>query len=197
MAIDVSTDSDEAVDRAPTAGGDTGAPGSRLYPLPSVDRAIWTASESSAAASRRFFRRFRPWTDLAMDDVSGGPDGMPVVDLSDIISARSALNSLEEARRNFAATLLSEQQQFVASRDFLAERRREITEARDELSLARAELERRSAELQERERGLAQREAAIDASGTAEQLQEQLAELRAELDRDLAGAGAGAGAADG
>ena len=72
----------------------------------------------------------------------------------------------------------------MASRDFLAERRWEITEARDELSLARAELERCSAELQERERGLAQREAAIDASGTAEQLQEQLAEPRAELERD-------------
>ena len=71
-----------------------------------------------------------------MDDVSGGPDGTPVVDLSDIVSAHSALDSLAEARRNFAATLLSEQQQFVASRDFLAERRREISEARDELSLA-------------------------------------------------------------
>ena len=117
-----------------------------------------------------------------MDDVSGGSDGTPVVDLSDIVSAHSALDSLAEARCNFAATLLSEQQQFVASRDFLAERRREISEARDELSLARAELERRGAELQERERGLAQREAAIDASGTAEQLQKQLADLRAELD---------------
>ena len=120
------------------------------------------------------------------------------MDLSDIISARESLNLLEEARRNFAATLAAEQRQFVASRDFLAERRREITVARDELSLAqvelkrrstelslaRAELERRSAELQERERGLAQYKAAIDASGTAEQLQEQLAELRAELDRD-------------
>ena len=93
---------------------------------------------------------------------------------------------MAEARRNFAATLLSEQQQFVASRDFLAERRREMSETREELSLVRAELERRGAELQERERGLAQREAAIDASGTAEQLQKQLADLRAELDRDRA-----------
>ena len=108
------------------------------------------------------------------------------MDLSDIVSAHSALDSLAEARRNFAATLLSEQQQFVASRDFLAERRREMSETREELSLARAELERRGAELQERERGLAQREAAIDASGTAEQLQQQLADLRAELDRDRA-----------
>ena len=62
--------------------------------------------------------------------------------------------------------------------------RREIMVARDELSLARAELERRGVELQEHECGLAQREAAIDASGTTEQLQDQLAELRAELDRD-------------
>ena len=43
-----------------------------------------------------------------------------------------------------------------------------------------ADLERHGSELEERERGLAQREAAIDASGTTE----QLAELRAELDRD-------------
>ena len=88
MAIDVSSDSDEAVDRAPAAGGDAGAPGSSSYPLPSVDRAIWTAPESSAAAGRRFFRRFRPWTNLTVDDVRGGSDGTPVVDLSDIISAR-------------------------------------------------------------------------------------------------------------
>ena len=78
-----------------------------------------------------------------------------MVDLSDIVSAHSALDSLAEARRNLAATLLSEQQQFVASRDFLVERRREISEARDELSLARAELERRDTELQEREHSLA------------------------------------------
>ena len=82
-AIEVSSDSDEA-----------------------VDRAVWTASESSAAAGHRFFGRFKPWTNLTLDDVSGGPDGTPVVDLSDIVSARSALDSLEEARRNFAATLL-------------------------------------------------------------------------------------------
>ena len=56
-----------------------------------VDRAMWTAPESSAAARRRFFGRFRPWTNLTVDDVSGGPDGTPVVDLSDIVSARSAL----------------------------------------------------------------------------------------------------------
>ena len=149
-------------------------------------RAVWTAPESSAAAGRRFFGRWKPWTDLTVDDVRGGPDGTPVVDLSDIVSARSALDSLEEARRNFAATLLAEQQQFVVTRDFLADRRREITEARDELSLARAELERRGVELQERENGLAQREAAIDASGTTEPLQKQLADLRAELDRDRA-----------
>ena len=136
-----------------------------------VDRAVWTAPESSVAAGRRFFGRFRSWTNVTLDDVSGGSDRTPEVDLSDIVSAHSALDSLAEARRNFAATLLSEQQQFVASRDFLADRRREITEARDELSLARAELVRRGAELQERKRGLAQREAAIDASGTAEQLQ--------------------------
>ena len=155
-AIEVSSDSDEAIDRAPpTAGGDAGAPGSSSYPLPSVDRAIWTAPESSAATGRRFFGHFKSWTNLTVDDVSGGPDGTPVVDLSDIASARSALDSLEEARHNFAATLLSEQQQFVVSRDFLAERRREISEARDKLSLARAELERRGAELQERENGLA------------------------------------------
>ena len=172
MAIEVSSDSDEAVDRAPpTAGGDTGAPGSSSYPPPSVDRAVWTALESSAAAGHRFFGRFRPWTNLTVDDVSGGSDGTPEVDLSDIVSAHSALDSLAEARRNFAATLLSEQRQFVASRDFLVERRREISEARDELCLARAELERHSAELQERERCLAQREAAIDASGTTEELQ--------------------------
>ena len=109
-----------------------------------VDRAVWTAPESSAAAGRRFFGRFKLWTNLTVDDVRGGPDGTPVVDLSDIVSARSALDSLEEARRNFATTLLLEQQQFVASRDFLAERRRDISEARDELSLARAELERRA-----------------------------------------------------
>ena len=119
-----------------------------------------------------------------MDDVSGGSDRTPVVDLSDIVSAHSALDSLAEARRNFAATLLSEQRQFVASRNFLVERRQEISEAWDELSLARAELERRGAELQERERGLAQSEAAIDAFGTAEQLQEQLAKLRAELEHE-------------
>ena len=125
VAIDVSSDSDEAVDGAsPTAGGDAGAPGSSSHPGPSVDRAIWTAPESSAAAGRRFFGLFRPWTNLTVDDVSGGP----VVDLSDIVSAHSALDSLVEARRNFAATLLSEQQQFVASRDFLAERRREMAE---------------------------------------------------------------------
>ena len=183
-AIDVSSDSDEAVDRAPAAGGDAGAPGSSSYPLPSEDRAVWTAPESSAAAGCRFFKRSRPWTDLTMDDVGGSSDEAPEVDLSDIISASESLNSLEEARRNFAATLAAEQRQFVASRDFLAERCREITVVRDELSLARAELERRDAELQERERGLAQREVAIDASSTTDQLQEQLAELCAKLDRD-------------
>ena len=138
VAIEVSSDSDEAVDGAsPTAGGDASVPGSSSHPRPSVDRAIWTAPESSAAAGRRFFGLFRPWTNLTVDDVSGGP----VVDLSDIVSAHSALDSLAEARRNFAATLLAEQQQFVASRDFLAERRREMSETREELSLARAELE--------------------------------------------------------
>ena len=109
---------------------------------------MWTAPESSAAAGRRFFRRSRPWTDLTVDDVGGSSDEAPEVDLSDIISARESLNSLEEARRNFAATLAAEQRQFVASRDFLAEQRREIAEARDKLSLARAELKRRSAKLQ-------------------------------------------------
>ena len=68
----------------------------------------------------------------------------------------------------------------------MAQQRHENVVARDELSRARAELERRSAELQERERGLAQREAAIDASGTTEQLQQQLAELWAELDSEHA-----------
>ena len=91
-AIEVSSDSDEAIDRAPAGGGDAGAPGSSSYPLPSEDRAVWMAPESSAAAGRRFFRRSRPWTDLTVDDVSGGPDGTPVVDLSDIISARESLN---------------------------------------------------------------------------------------------------------
>ena len=61
VAIDVSSDSDEAVDGAsPTAGGDAGAPGSSSHPGPSVDRALWTAPESSAAAGQRFFRLFRP-----------------------------------------------------------------------------------------------------------------------------------------
>ena len=109
VAIDVSSDSDEAVDGAsPTAGGDAGAPGSSSHPGPSVDRAIWTAPESSAAAGRRFFGLFRPWTNLTADDVSDGPGGAPAVHLSDIISAHSALDSLAEARHNFAATLLSE-----------------------------------------------------------------------------------------
>ena len=49
-----------------------------------VGRAVWTAPESSAAAGRRFFARFKPWTNLTVDDVRGGPDGTPVVDLSDI-----------------------------------------------------------------------------------------------------------------
>ena len=54
--------------------------------------------------------------------------------------------------------------------------------SREELSRARVELEPHGAELEERERGLVQCEAAIDASGTTEQLQQQLTELLAELD---------------
>ena len=44
------------------------------------------------------------------------------------------------------------------------------------------DLEWHGAKLEERECALAQREAAIDASGTTEELQQQLADLRAELD---------------
>ena len=106
-----------------------------------------------------------------MEDVGGSSDEAPKVDISDITFARRGLDSLEEARRNFAATLQAEQRQFVASRDFLAQKRHEIMVARDELSRSRTELERRGAGLEECERGLAQREAAIDASGTTEQLQ--------------------------
>ena len=82
-----------------------------------------------------------------MEDVGGSSNEAPEVDNSDIVFARQGLNTLEETRRSFAATLQAEQRQFMASRDFLAERRREITVARDELSRARAELERRGAEL--------------------------------------------------
>ena len=62
------------------------------------------------------------------------------------------------------------QRNFIASKDFLAQQCHDIMVAREDPSRARAELERCSAELEECERGLAQREAAIDASGTNEQL---------------------------
>lgn len=68
-----------------------------------------------------------------MDDVGGSSDEAPEVDLSDINSACESLNSMAEARRSFAATLVAEQRQFVAYRDFLADRRRDIAEVRDEL----------------------------------------------------------------
>ena len=147
--IEVPSDSDEAANGAPAiggstgapgadephvAGGDTGVPGAGSYPLASIGRAVWTAPESFAATGRRFFRRSRPWADLTVEDVRGSSDEAPEVDISDIVFARRGLDSLEEARRNFAATLQAEQRQFVASRDFLAQRRHEITVARDELS---------------------------------------------------------------
>ena len=144
---------------------------------------MWMAPESSAAAGRRsIFGNARPWADLAMEDVGGSSNEPTEVDISDIAFARQGLDLLEEMRRNMAIALRAEQRQFVLSRDFLAQQRRDIAVAREELSQARAGLERRRAELEERERGLQQREAAIDASGTAEQLQQQLSELRAELD---------------
>ena len=123
---------------------------------------------------------------MSMEDVGGSSGMAPEVDVSDIVHARESLDALEEKRRSFAATLFEEQRNFIASRDFLAQQRHDIMVAREELSQAQADLERRGAELEERERGLAQREAAIDASGTTEQLQQQLAELRAELDNEHA-----------
>ena len=107
-----------------------------------------------------------------MEDVGGNSGGEPEFDISDIILAHESLNALEEKRRSFAATLLEEQRNFIASCDFLAQQRHNVWAAREKLSRARAELERRGAELEERERGLALCEAAIDASGTTEQIQQ-------------------------
>ena len=64
---------------------------------------MWTAPDSSASAGRRLFRCSRPWTDLSMEDVGGSSDEAPEVDISDIAFCRRSLDSLEEARRNFAA----------------------------------------------------------------------------------------------
>ena len=144
---------------------------------------MWAAPESSAAAGRRgLFGSTKPWADLAMEDVGGSSNEPGEVDIADITFARQGLDLLEETRRNMALALRAEQRQFVLSRDFLAQQRQDVATAREGLSRTRAELERRRLELEERERGLEQREAAIDASGTAEQLQQQLSEFRAELD---------------
>ena len=112
VTIEVPSDSDEAANGAPAAGGSTGAPGAdephaaggdtgihgaSSYPLPSSSGAMWMAPELSAAAGRRFFRRSRPWTDLAMEDVGGSSDEAAEVDISDILFARRGLDSLEEA----------------------------------------------------------------------------------------------------
>jgi chromosome segregation ATPase len=121
---------------------------------------------------------------LSMDDVGGSSNTPVEVDISDIALARQSLNELEEDRRSFAVLLRAEQRQFLASRDFLAQQRREVMESREELSHARAELEWRSAELEERERGLVQCEVAVEVSGIAEELQQQLSELRTELDSE-------------
>ena len=131
---------------------------------------MWAAPESSAAAGRRgIFGSAKPWADLAMEDVGGSSNEPAEVDIADIAFARQGLDLLEETRRNMATALRAEQRQFVLSRDFLAQQRQDIAVAREGLSRTRAELERRRLELEER--GLQQREVAIDASGTAEQLQ--------------------------
>ena len=54
-----------------------------------------------------------------MEDVGQASGTAPEVDISDIGRARAGLDALEEKRRSFAATLLEEQRNFVASRDFL------------------------------------------------------------------------------
>ena len=104
---------------------------------------MWTAPETSAAAGRRsIFGNARPWADLAMEDVGGSSCEPMEVDISDIAFARQGLDLLEETRRNMATALLAEQRQFVQSRDFLAQQRRDIVVAREELSQTRAELGR-------------------------------------------------------
>ena len=85
-----------------------------------------------------------------MEDLEGTSGTAPEVDISDIVRIREGLDALEEKRRRFATTLLEEQCNFIASRDFLAQQRHNVMVAREELSQARAELERRGAEPEER-----------------------------------------------
>ena len=71
-----------------------------------------------------------------MEDLEGTSGTAPEVDISDIIRAREGLDALEEKRRSFAATLLEEQRNFIASRDFLAQQRHDVWAAQEELSRA-------------------------------------------------------------